>query len=472
MKKINPIIAGSLMALTIISVPYATFADNDKGNEKKGKSELKHDLKVKFSKNDDNSNSFWNKFRNVFDDKKVNANTVNVALGPVISGIKSPTVLKINETGTWTIKASDPQNGSLEYMVDWGDNVNALSAQSIDSKSFVQSSTFTHAYATAGTYKVMFSVKNSAGKESTSTVTVNVKGSTVNAPVISNVKAAPTAPRHATISWTTDIRSSTMVWYSKTANIDTSSSPKISRSDRLLEHKVNLRRLEPGTTYYVVVGSKIKGEKTLSPEISFTTPAISTSTAPVITSVSGNTTIVAGTTETITVNAYDPKNGALSYSADWGDVATSSVARSNTQVFVQSATFQHVYETPGTYTATFTAENSAGQKATSSLVITVTKNQVDTVVPVISNVGITVGASTSTIKWTTDEPSTSKVYYATTTPIDMNVNPSISDGSLVTAHSITIPNLTASTLYHFKIASADGSNNVGTSSEMVFTTTF
>ncbi|MDE1975418.1 MAG: hypothetical protein KGI49_02835, partial [Patescibacteria group bacterium] len=43
-------------------------------------------------------------------------------LPPVISGISSPTVLQVGQTGTWSVNASDPQNGTLSYSVDWGDN--------------------------------------------------------------------------------------------------------------------------------------------------------------------------------------------------------------------------------------------------------------------------------------------------------------------------------------------------------------
>ncbi len=40
---------------------------------------------------------------------------------PVISGVSGPTTLRVGETGTWTVQASDPENGTLSYSVIWGD---------------------------------------------------------------------------------------------------------------------------------------------------------------------------------------------------------------------------------------------------------------------------------------------------------------------------------------------------------------
>lgn len=94
-------------------------------------------------------------------------------LAPVISGITAPTVLDVGEMGTWMIQASDPQNGSLTYSVDWGEaSMKAMSMSAMDN--FVQTTTFTHSYANAGTYTIKFTVKNNFDKTTVSTVTVHV----------------------------------------------------------------------------------------------------------------------------------------------------------------------------------------------------------------------------------------------------------------------------------------------------------
>ena len=98
---------------------------------------------------------------------------------PVISSFSSPTILAVNEVDTWTIQASDPENRTLSYRIVWGDE-NALSSQaSVSGGTFVQTSTFTHAYSVAGTYTVTVIVRNSGGKEARASATVKVGDSVI-----------------------------------------------------------------------------------------------------------------------------------------------------------------------------------------------------------------------------------------------------------------------------------------------------
>ena len=98
---------------------------------------------------------------------------------PVISSFSSPTILAVNEIDTWTIQASDPENRTLTYRIMWGDE-NTLSNQaSVSGGTFVQTSTFTHAYSVAGTYTVTVIVRNSGGKEARASATVKVGDSVI-----------------------------------------------------------------------------------------------------------------------------------------------------------------------------------------------------------------------------------------------------------------------------------------------------
>lgn len=85
---------------------------------------------------------------------------------PVISGFSGPTKLAVNETGTWTVSASDPENGTLSYHVVWGDEGTdrAVAAGLSSNDSFVQTSSFTHAYSVAGIYVVTITVRDDNGK--------------------------------------------------------------------------------------------------------------------------------------------------------------------------------------------------------------------------------------------------------------------------------------------------------------------
>lgn len=97
--------------------------------------------------------------------------------------------------------------------------------------------------------------------------------------------------------------------------------------------------------------------------------AQTTSQPPVISGGTFPTTLSVGQQGTWTVNAYDPNNGSLSYSVNWGDTSscptgyTCAVPAVAASVFTQSSTFTHSYSTAGTYTATFTVQNAAGLSA-------------------------------------------------------------------------------------------------------------
>jgi len=102
---------------------------------------------------------------------------------PVISGGTFPTQLNVDQTGTWTVNASDPQNGSLSYSVNWGDQPTVLPSTGVMSSAVVQTSTFTHSYSSAGTYTITFTIKNAAGLSAQTTSTVQVGGVITTCPV-------------------------------------------------------------------------------------------------------------------------------------------------------------------------------------------------------------------------------------------------------------------------------------------------
>jgi hypothetical protein len=99
---------------------------------------------------------------------------------PVIHGISGPIVLKVGETGTWSIKASDPENHPLNYSVVWGDEMAAARAQSAPQTfGIVQEATFTHVYSKSGTYTPRFIVTDAGGSSAEASITVVVEEVTV-----------------------------------------------------------------------------------------------------------------------------------------------------------------------------------------------------------------------------------------------------------------------------------------------------
>lgn len=114
--------------------------------------------------------------------------------------------------------------------------------------------------------------------------------------------------------------------------------------------------------------------------------------------------------------------------------------------------------------------DEAGNAATSTDA-TFTTIAVDTTPPAISAVSATSTSATSTtILWTTNESANSKAYYSTTTPLVAATASSTSDTALITAHTLMLTGLTASTTHYFMVESSDLYGNKATSSEQSFMT--
>src|SRR5262245_51723158 len=92
----------------------------------------------------------------------------------------------------------------------------------------------------------------------------------------------------------------------------------------------------------------------------------------------------------------------------------------------------------------------------------------DTTPPVISGVTAgSIGATTATITWTTNENSDSQVEYGPTTAYGQSTT---LNTSLLTAHAEGLSGLTAGTLYHYRVKSKDAAGNLAVSGDFSFTT--
>lgn len=96
-------------------------------------------------------------------------NTQNRA--PSVTSFTGPTRLRIGETGTWSVVASDPESSTLSYSIQWGDSQNVLSAPQ---SSYAQQTTFTKSYNSYGTYTVRITVTDPQGMSAVATATVVV----------------------------------------------------------------------------------------------------------------------------------------------------------------------------------------------------------------------------------------------------------------------------------------------------------
>ncbi len=95
----------------------------------------------------------------------------------------------------------------------------------------------------------------------------------------------------------------------------------------------------------------------------------------------------------------------------------------------------------------------------------------DTTAPVIS--GVTTSnllATTTNIVWITNEKSNSKVWFGTTTPLNLGLPASISSSEKVKGHNLLLSGLATSTTYYYIVGSSDERGNTATSSQNLFTT--
>jgi hypothetical protein len=88
--------------------------------------------------------------------------------------------------------------------------------------------------------------------------------------------------------------------------------------------------------------------------------------------------------------------------------------------------------------------------------------------PTISGITANPGSTSSFITWVTDRSADSQVEYGLSASYGQS---STLDSTQATSHSVTLTGLTATTLYHYRVKSRDGSGNLGVSADQTFTTT-
>ncbi len=109
---------------------------------------------------------------------EIKLNDTSANKPPVISGVSGPVLLKVQETGTWTIRAYDPENKSLSYSVRWGDEptttqseLNGAPAARVPVQNLA---TFTHVYSQSGRYEPVFWIYDDLGQSAKTSMAVMV----------------------------------------------------------------------------------------------------------------------------------------------------------------------------------------------------------------------------------------------------------------------------------------------------------
>lgn len=101
---------------------------------------------------------------------------------------------------------------------------------------------------------------------------------------------------------------------------------------------------------------------------------------------------------------------------------------------------------------------------------TTTPPGTDTTPPVLSSINSSVTHQSAVVSWITNEAANGKVYFGTTSPLNMGTAQTVSNNLFQTGHSLSLTGLTAATQYYFVVESKDAKGNTASSSQQTFTT--
>lgn len=191
-------------------------------------------------------------------------------------------------------------------------------------------------------------------------------------------------------------------------------------------------------------------------------------TAPVITAVNVSNITTTGATITWSTNESSDSDVYFSTVSPLSKPSSTKVSN-NSMVTNHSINLTGL--TPSTvYHFVVESKDAAGNEST-SVQNSFTTATPDTTAPIISNVVVSASSTSATITWATNENSTSKVYYGTTTPLVLASSSVAEVSGLTLSHSVGLSSLTASTTYYYVIESKDASNNTTKTTEASFITT-
>ncbi len=192
--------------------------------------------------------------------------------------------------------------------------------------------------------------------------------------------------------------------------------------------------------------------------LSPTVNVIDTTVPAVALTVPASSATIHGSSATLTATATDnvAVSGVTFYYDSTHKIGSEITSTSSPSTY--SSTLDTTALVDGSHTIFAVARDSSNNYATSSAK-TIT---VDNTAPALSAIASSTVSTRATVTWTTNENSTSKVYYGT---VSGTYTTSTSSASLVTSHSLTLTSLSPLTRYYFVVVSADASGNTSTSTE-------
>jgi len=275
-------------------------------------------------------------------------------------------------------------------------------------------------------------------------------------PVISAVAISGVTSSGATVTWTTDEASTSLVRYGTT----TSYGSNVNNASLVASHSMALSGLSASTTYHVQVQSAdASNNVSTSGDYTFTTLAVS---EPVISGVTISSITSGGATVTWTTDESATSLVRYGTTTAYGNTVSDS-----TMVTSHSLALTGLSAST-TYHVQVESRNASSNTSTSGdfNFATLAVNE-----PVISAVSVSaITSSGATVSFMTDENASSKVYYSPISPVNKTTAAQASDSSLLMTHSMILTGLAANTTYFYEVEATNASANTSTSAEFSFTT--
>ena len=287
---------------------------------------------------------------------------------------------------------------------------------------------------------------------------------TPSTPSISNVSVSNISLDSANISWeTTTVTTSKLKYgentgYGKEVNdISTTSSTK---------HETKISGLNHSTSYHFkIYATDTDGKELISDDYSFETLPMPIITAAKVARIPDRPTQAVK----VIFESNVPISTVVSYSAP--DVKQKEESKSKLET-THEVELTDLMDN-AKYTITVSGRDQFGNEATGDPLTYETP--FDTRAPKISNIQTessnnvnlgNVDKSQIAVSWQTDEPASSQVLYGTGIGGDYT-NKSTEDKTYKTDHLVIISDLTPSTAYHLQVVSADKSNNISKSENVI-----
>ncbi|MFZ2188248.1 MAG: fibronectin type III domain-containing protein, partial [Candidatus Moraniibacteriota bacterium] len=395
---------------------------------------------------------------------------------PTISAVTSTSITSTTATITFTT------NENSSSYIDYGTTQNVYTKTTGNSADATMSHTVNLTALTPNTtYYYRVRSVDASGNEATDansgnyafeTLPTDSVGPVITFDPLHNITVTKTS---ATISWTTDKNSSSLIDYGQSAGIYFGTIGN--NADNVMSHSVTINDLTADTTYYFRLTSTDTSfnqtiDDNLGADYSFTTSpndaAINFEAVTVGSITDNSATITWTTNENVypfvdwgATTTYGNVVGAETTTAKTHSIKITGLSASTTYHFRPRVkdtlgNFSY-YNTDGSFTTTATDSDSSDESA-----------------PTISSSSVgKITSSGAEITWKTDKKTNALVKYATTSTYDQMAGEVLSSSlteDYLTDHIVTLSNLLSNTTYHFMAISVDISGNIAISADKTFTT--